>query len=144
MSTLSDFFVASSSDADDYDNFVTNHVSSDANRFERACYRGFTDIELGTLWAIVKGEEWDINLHELEAEPTGEEGDSLLLQFPSSFVDALVELDASKQSGVAAEWAETEELACSPENLVPVLIDLHRLAKLAKLRHQELFVWMAN
>ena len=132
MSILSDLFVSEPEKAQEYAKFPSD-------RLERAQFKGLTDLEFTTLWALIKNEEWDIDEHSLEA--VGEPGDTWLFKFPSSFVDALSSLDQAGVSRVSPLWASTEELEWEPSEAQEVIEELVRLANLTKSNSKRLYLW---
>lgn len=97
MGLLSDFFVANEGEAARY----ADRMSEDdqgkaiALQLRPAEYKGFTDLEVGTLWAILEGKEWDADLHALESDEGGDEGDSWLFRFPDRLVQLLTHVEHS-------------------------------------------------
>jgi len=143
MGLVSDFFVASEEEAmryaermseDDQGKATTSHVRP-------AEHNGLTDLEVGTLWAILEGKEWDADLHELENDESGEEGDSWLFRFPDRLVQLLANVEHSALEAALRQWADTEELQVDAEELRPVVMDLQRLAKQAIGDQKSVYLW---
>jgi hypothetical protein len=63
--------------------------------FEVAEYKGLTDLEFGTLWALILDEEWQPDVHELEEISVAEDGETWLFRFPGPLVDALAGLESA-------------------------------------------------
>ncbi len=122
MSILSAFFVASKSDARSYmnenDDVIPRDLIVEAS--------GITDLEVSTLYAIVKREEFDFDKHEFE--PSDETDTLNLYRLPSRFVKAITGLQESEIDSVCKSWANTEEMACEAEPLVPLVHGLMRIA----------------
>ncbi len=143
MGLLSDFFVANEGEAARY----ADRMSEDdqgkviALQLRPAEYKGFTDVEVGTLWAILEGKEWDADLHELESDGGGDEGDSWLFRFPDRLVLLLAHVEHSALDAALPRWADTEELQVDVEELRPVVLDLQRLAKQAIAEQKSLYLW---
>jgi hypothetical protein len=67
-------------------------------------------------------------------------GESWVFEIPPGLVQELG--DASQLEGVAAKWAQYEELqGAGPEVLLGVLVDLQRLAQLARAQNRSLLLW---
>ncbi|TSD57041.1 hypothetical protein FFI97_023085 [Variovorax sp. KBS0712] len=143
MGLLSDFFVANEGEAARY----ADRMSEDdqgkaiALQLRLAEYKGFTDLEVGTLWAILEGKEWDADLHELESDEGGDEGDSWLFRFPDRLVQLLAHVEHSALDAALPRWADTEELQVDVAELRPVVLDLQRLAKQAIAEQKSLYLW---
>jgi hypothetical protein len=144
MSIISDFIVATASDAHAYAQWSASGETSASSRYTVAGYNGLTDLDVSTLWAIVTGEEWDIDVHELPGEPGDEDEDSMLSQFPAPLVSALAALQEPALAGIAAQWAQAEELDWEPEELLPVVSDLRRLAAQASSQGKHLYLWSST
>ena len=126
MSNLSAFFVASKSDAKSYMNQDFGAIKCDS--IVEAS--GITDLEVSTLYALVKREEFDFDKHEFD--PSDESDGSSLYRLPSRFVKALVGLQESEIDSICEYWANTEEMACEAEPLVPLVQSLRRIAALVE------------
>ncbi|QRF62727.1 hypothetical protein [Variovorax paradoxus] len=143
MGLLSDFFVANEGEAARY----ADRMSEDdqgkaiALQLRPAEYKGFTDLEVGTLWAILEGKEWDADLHALESDEGGDEGDSWLFRFPDRLVQLLTHVEHSALDAALPRWADTEELQVDVAELRPVVLDLQRLAKQAIAEQKSLYLW---
>jgi len=138
MSILSDLFVTDADDAQLYEK-LQSQDQFPIDRFERAQFKGLTDLEFTTLWALVQNEEWDIDQHSLEV--IGVPGDTWLFKFPSLFVDSLSSLDQAGISRVSPLWAATEEMEWEPSEAQEVIEELVRLAKFAKSNSKGLYLW---
>lgn len=143
MGLLSDFFVASEEEAVGYADRMSDgdQGKATASHLHPAEYKGFTDLEVGTLWAILEGKEWDADLHELENEEGGDEDDSWLFRFPDRLVQLLAHVEHSALEAALHRWAETEELQVDAEELRPVILDLQRLAKQAIAEQKSVYLW---
>jgi hypothetical protein len=115
MSILADFFVATPTDALEYESLMMAEEPL-LERFLRAQYKGFTSLELGFLWAILEQTDWNVERHKLEHISHGEEGETWLERFPEEFV-GLVAL-ITDETVVAERWAQHEELACEATDLI--------------------------
>jgi hypothetical protein len=135
MSILADLFVAKPEDAPEYEEAMGE---SDA-RFEVEQFKGFTQLELEILWAMLEQKEWDPERHALAF--VEEPGDSWLCRFPDELVDRLAALAPAEVGPLSTKWAAIEELNAPPDEIAPVTEALVRLAKSAKTSGRGLFLW---
>lgn len=141
MGILADFFVSSPEQALQYASSPETHATlkSALQRFEAS---HLTSLEMGTLWAILDGTEYDPKVHVLEDIHWGEDSESWLHRFPDSFVFLLAGLDERSKAATGDAWAQTEELQCSPGDVLPVLAALHALATRQRQSHgKSLYLW---
>ncbi len=132
MSILTDVFVADSMQAGSYE-------GSSGDSFERVQLKGLTDIEFGSLWALINGEEWDFEKHKFENLHQHEE--SWLFRFPPPFVTSLAEISEPKARSAAADWAASEELQWPVADAHLVIAELVRLARASQAQSKQLFFW---
>lgn len=132
MGLLTDLFVGSIDQAQSYDSISPSNV-------ERAQFSGLTNLEFETLRAILADEEWDVERHALEL--VSETDETWTFRFPADYVRRLQELDSETMNRAASRWAATEEIACPPSEILPVIESLVGLAKSATANGQDLFVW---
>jgi hypothetical protein len=134
MSVLTELFVDDEQKASTYN-------PATAAGIERAQLGGLTNLEFETLWAIVEGEEWDVEKHALREVASG---DSFWVhQFPAEYVAQLQALGPSEISAAAATWAATDEIMAAPEDVSPVIDQLVALARSATKTGKGLFIWTA-
>lgn len=136
MAILTDIFVSTSSDAQRYQSF---HPKRSGGPFELVQFKGLTNLEFGSLWAIIDGEEFDFDKHALESLAPQE--NTWLFRFPPAYVQKLAALTPATIEDVAATWADTEELQWDPSEAQEIVIELVRLAKLASTPGKGLFFW---
>ncbi len=142
MGILSDFLVATSSDASLYASGPEAQLEKTLlSRISLAQYKHFTPVSLGSLWAILANEEWDVVRHEFIDESKPGEEESWLLRFPEPFVTFLTNASDQELASANAAWAATEELVCTPDELMPVTVDLQRLAREARTTGRALYLW---
>lgn len=141
MGILSDFFVAQEHDAVEYGRLVSTGEPLPADRFRRHEWKGFTPLELATLWAIIDRREWSADDHTLEWVGEETDGETWLARFPGLYVERLATLASPERSRVVTEWAATEEIAESPETMAPILDSLVELARDAIHTGRGLFLW---
>lgn len=136
MAILADLFVSTLPDASSYP--PTGGGNSHA-RFQSVEFKGLTNLEFGTLWAIVDGEEFDFDKHALLS--LSPEGETWLFQFPVAYVQKLASLTPTRIDEASAEWAGTEELQWNPSEAKEVIVELTRLAKLSSSSSKGLILW---
>lgn len=143
MGILADFFVADSAEGLRYANRFSD--SDEGEEIEELLqphrYKGITSLELGTLWAILEGEDWDVKKHMLDFVQTGENDESWLNRFPEELTQLLMMASDDQLQGVAISWAKTEELNCEPEDLKPILLSLHKLSKESVATNRWVYLW---
>ena len=88
MALLADFFVAPMEDALQYEESLSNRPTS-LQKYRPAEYTSLTGLELGILWAMLLGEEWDANRHMLTEVKFGDGGETWLFSFPRQLVELL-------------------------------------------------------
>lgn len=136
MATLADIYIAPTDEADRYDGA--------SSKFERIEAKRLTPLELSTLWAILSVEEWDMpHLNAFESILDRSDDGYSIYRFPTAFVESLALLDETKVDDVSRQWAETDELACDPDDIRPLVEDLVRLARQAHADNSGLYLWMS-
>lgn len=143
MGILADFFVATPDQALRYANWLDEPDEGEEIKalLRPVEYKGFTSLELGTLWAILAGVPWDVAKHMPEETYLGEEGESWLTPFPEELTSLLAEASPELLVDACTAWAKTEELACDPRHLSPVVADLQALAKRAMSEKKSVYLW---
>ncbi len=110
---------------------------------DREQYSSFTALELSTLWAKMRGIDWDASLLD-EFCPTilvENDGDRTIHRIPTAMTTELAGLTPDQISVAAAQWATTDELACEPSDVQPIIEGLVRLAKNASQTGRNLYLW---
>lgn len=144
MGLLADFFVADQHDALRY---ARRHRDADDGDAIRAALapvesKGLTSVEIGTLWAILEGADWDAGRHGLASIDLGDdEADAWLERFPDGLVQRLAAATPEQLDGAARAWAATEELRCDAADLRPGLDELQRLSRRAIAEGRSVFLW---
>ena len=135
MGVLSDIYISRDDEAVEYD--------TAADKFsERAQYKGMTPLELSTLWAILRGVEYDFDsIDEFPCLFEKDGGERLIHGFPKAMLTALGQLTPDRIPAVTAKWAATEELSCPPADIRPVVEEMVRLARLAAASGRHLYLW---
>jgi hypothetical protein len=137
MGILTDIYIASPSTA----------VAFDADRkpFREVTLsaKGITDLELSTLWAVYRGEEWDVKLLEdFEQLLFRDGGERLVIALPESLVSYLAESDEAKMETVGEQWGQTEEMERHADDVEEYLASLVELAKRARSNQMRLYLWV--
>jgi hypothetical protein len=136
MGILSDIYVASPDEAKLYD--------TDQKRFAAvaAQSKGFTELELSTLWAILDNCEWDENLlDEFHNILTIADGERLITRLPDALLDRLTAANDQQLTAAAEQWAATDELQCDPADARQFMNDMIRLWRLARSINKSLHLW---
>jgi hypothetical protein len=136
MSLLSDIYVSlNDEEAIRYD--------SERDTFkDREQYTSFTELELSTLWAGIRGIEWDVNsLDEFHPVLVQNGGDRIIKRLPKSMTAELARLTPEQVSVAAEKWAATEEMQCEAADVQPIIEGLVRLAKMALETDKNLYFW---
>ncbi|MES3023639.1 MAG: hypothetical protein V4857_18895 [Pseudomonadota bacterium] len=140
MSLRADFFVAERAAVFAYEAFSRGEG-------ERPNLNGIfetgnlTCVEISTLWAILEKVEWNSERHVLPEMLGDGDGESWLHEFPPELAGLLSALGESEIVEVASDWAKTEELRCSPSDLMPGLNELSRLARVAQAEGRQIYLW---
>jgi hypothetical protein len=136
MSVLADIYVSrDDAEAAKYDSAPSTFV-------DRHQYTSFTVLELSTLWALMRDAEWDANL--LDQFPSVFEQDGghrAINRLPTAMIETLARLTPEQVLVAATKWAATEELACAPGDVLPIIDGLVRLAQTATATGQGLYFW---
>lgn len=141
MGILADIFVANDQDARLYEQRLFGHEAIESPSYERVQYKNITSLELGTLWALLHGEDWNVKKHNFLHIGHDEEVGSCLDQFPPELTRSLSALEPKQVSDVSAAWAATEELQWPASDAAEVINELVRLARLAVASGNSLYVW---
>ena len=133
--------VATPADALAYEASLSDRAAS-IEKYQPAEYRNLTGLEFGILWAMLEGEAWNLDKHDLVHVHFGDDGETWLMLFPERLVELLANIEDSQLANVAQRWSEIEELSLwTPKDTLDVLTDVRRLA----LRSQEtgigLYLW---
>src|SRR5437899_11775302 len=96
---------------------------------DREQYGNFTELELSTLWAKMRGIEWDVNsLDEFHTVLVKDGGERCIKRLPTSMTVELAALTPEQISTAATNWAATDEMACAPADVRPIVEGIVRLA----------------
>ena len=143
MAILSDFFVASPEQATRYANRSADQDggSEITALLQPASYTGFTSLQVEMLWAILRGEVWNVNDYKLEDTSFSDDGESWIHRFPTDLTQLLAGASADQLASALVKWAATEEIDYSQAELAPVLKDLETLAKRAVATNTSVYLW---
>ena len=109
---------------------------------DREQYRNFTELELSTLWAKIRGIEWDVNsLGDFDSVLVKDGGERCIKRLPTTMTDQLACLTPEQISTAATNGAATDEMACDPADVQPIIEGLVRLAKIASAQSRKLYFW---
>jgi len=136
MSLLADLYVC----GDDAE--AVKYDSAPSLFTDREQYTSFTELELSTLWSPMRAVEWDVRL--LDAFPMvleHDDGARSIFRLPRAMTEALAQLTTDQVSTLATDWAATEELACAPDEVKPIIQGLMRLAKKATGTGRNIYFW---
>jgi hypothetical protein len=116
---------------------------SEPNAFsDREQYTSFTELELSTLWAKMRGIDWDVSLVALFRPILLEDGGRRAVhRVPAAMTAELAGLTPEQVAGVATKWAATDELACDPSDVQPIIEGLVRLAKNVSETGRNIYLW---
>jgi hypothetical protein len=133
MGILADFFVADDEAASRYHGMGEGAIYS----------KGFTILELSTLWAILETKPWDVT--QLDGFPViadSEDSGQTVCRLPEALVSELAALNAESATHAAERWGRTDELArLDVATLRKVIDELVTLARRARERRQHLYIW---
>ena len=136
MSVLSDFIIATESQAQEYGRSQSGVPASDVLEL-----KGLTLVELSTLWALMRGEEWnDALLDAFAPVPTNDGKDSSMTRLPAEFLTRLTGSDYDLDK-VASQWVVIEEMRCDAPSARTLISDLARFAGQANHTTQSIYLW---
>ena len=135
MGILADFFTCAAADAARY----PESIGKNDPRFQKVELKGLTELELGTLWAILEGKDFEDARHRLKEMKL--EAEEWLYEFPDAYVSLLAGLKGEQIATAGAAWAATEELEWEPSDGQEVLTELAKLAGAARAKKQGLYFW---
>src|SRR5437879_3800498 len=123
MGLLADLYISNDEEAARYD------TSPELFAVDRVQFRGFTELELSTLWAIIRGIQWEVSsMDEFSSILRSGGGERLVTRLPPAMVADVARLSPDQMRDVANKWAATEELSCSADDVLPVIKGLGGLA----------------
>jgi hypothetical protein len=140
MGILTDLFVATPEDALLYESPLVKGPPP-ATRIDVVELKHMTDIEFSMLWALLAGEEWDVEAHALETVACGADDETWLFRFQAPLVSRLAALTPLQVARAAESWWGTGQLDAAPEEIEPLVTDLTRLAGAAGMTGKGLYLW---
>jgi hypothetical protein len=136
MSTLADFFLA------DSDTVAAEYDGGDYDETRRAQLKQVGTLELSTLWAALEGVDWDADLvDDFDGIRTADGGGNMTHRLPVRLVELLATASCDCVAAAIQRWAVTEEMACTPADLGPLIGDLIRLSRAVQRGKANLYVW---
>lgn len=95
-----------------------------------------------SLWASLRNAEWDVSsLHQFTSVFQLPGGEKSIHRLPNAMVADLAVLDSQKISVAASKWAATDEMACEPDDVRPIIEGLVGLANKASQTGKEIYLW---
>jgi hypothetical protein len=136
-----ELFVADPVDAPHYEDGFDDDAATD--KFEVVPLGGLTQLQFEMLWAITEGRPWRATTHAFEwvGDPPDVQAETWLFRFPPAFVTRLAKLTDTEVAAITDQWARTEEIACPPEEIEPVVSSLVELARSAEGSSRGLYLW---
>jgi hypothetical protein len=109
---------------------------------ERAQYKSITPLELSTLWAMMRGIDWDIAwMDEFLCLLQQGGGERVIHRLPAAMLADLSRLTPDQIAVVTSKWAATEQLGWPADETRPVVEDLVRLARRAGESGRGVYLW---
>jgi hypothetical protein len=109
---------------------------------DRIQFRGFTTLELSTLWALMRDVEWDVkSLDRFPCVLQLDGGGRSIYRIPKDMLEDLARLTPKEMSVVSGKWAATDELACEPSDVRPIIEGLASLAVRASKTGRNIYFW---
>lgn len=134
MSLIATLFLSS-------DSVAPSYASSPEDFAEVAEHGGIGVMEVSTLWAILRGEEWRAD-HLDEFPCLLNDGVSTIHRLPAGMGAVLAEFAPDQIREITVAWADTDEMDCAPDAIRPIVDDLIHFAGLA--RESGLSVYLYN
>jgi hypothetical protein len=143
MALLSDFFVAAANELDQLD-----LAKGPATHFR--CLRASrTDVvKIVRLQCLVDGTRFEDRLGGLDSlfvRTAGDDG-PWIIGVPEPLVSKLATCNEEEINSLGTRWAKTEEWVLDggkPENIVPLLLEIVKLARQAEQENKKLYVWIS-
>jgi hypothetical protein len=136
MGLLADIYLASS------DEEALKYDSSQDPFADRLQYKGFTELQLSMLWAIILGVKWEakfsrqfINVFHTQ------DGERLICRLPAAMLNDLSNLTPEQVSSAAEKWAATAEMRSKPADSRSIVEGLMVSAQKANETNQSVYLW---
>src|SRR5260221_6573907 len=99
MSVLADIYISSDDETIRYDSAPDQFA-------DRAQYNGITPLELSTLWAIVRGIEWEVaSMEDFQCLLQQDGGERLIHRLPGAMIADMSGLTSDQIVVVTPKWA---------------------------------------
>lgn len=135
MGILADIYISRDAEAVRYDAVPDEFA-------ERTQHKSITPLELSTLWAIMRGIQWDVaSMDEFPCLLEKDGGERLIHKLSAAMVTELSMLTPDQVAIVTPQWATTEELGWPPDEARPIVEDLVRLSRHAVEAGQSVYLW---
>jgi hypothetical protein len=136
MSVLADIYLSRGDIA------AAAYDTEPSNFADRLQFKSLTELELSTLWSLLRGVEWDVStLDHFSCVFQLQDGTRMIHRLPVQMVSDLARLKPVDVLAAAAKWAATEELACEPRDVQPIIEDLVRLAQKSCKTSENMYLW---
>lgn len=137
MGILADFVVLPAADAPRYRHGLN------VPRENVGIWKGITNLELSTLWAILRSEPWaDAAIDAFVDVSEADSDDEWCFRFPRDFVERLAALRGAPFESALKAWCATDEIGTDHvEGMRELFADLVRLAQKANDTGRSLFLW---
>ncbi len=137
MGILCDFFIADGTMVPNYD---VGQEFDDADKYE--C-KGLTSLECAQLLAILRGQEYSVDLNSEFKLVTPEDAETWTMSVPQDMVTRLASIENTQVAEIAAllATATSEELSWSANDFMPIITELAALARRAIETQKSMFLW---
>ena len=109
---------------------------------DRLQFKGFTELQLSTLWAALRGVKWDVkSLRQFINVFHTDGGERLICRLPAAMLSELAKLTPEQVSATAEKWAATAEMRCKPADSHSIVESLIVSARKAKETNQSVYLW---
>jgi len=136
MGLLADIYLASS------DEEASKYDSSPDAFVDRLQYKGFTELQLSTLWAIILGVNWQAkSLRQFIDVFHTDNGERLICRLPAAMLNDLTNSTPEQISSAARSWAATSEMRCGPADSRSIIEGLIVFARRAKETNRSVYLW---
>ncbi len=138
MSMLSDFFIAGGSTVPDYQGGV------DFDAADKCQFNGLSPLQGGQFLAVLRGQEYDIDLVSEFKLVSPEEAEDWTMTVPQDMVDKLAAIPDVDAGVIAAQFAGAtrEELGWSADDFVPFVTEMAALARRAVASGKSMYLWV--
>lgn len=107
---------------------ILAHVNGEPAELLQYPFEGRTDLDFGILFAIVSGEDFSFDRHELlplEADCPAE----TVFPLPESFIAAIAQSNENTRETWAQAWAAEDEIDAPPTQLLPHIEALYHMSQ---------------